>query len=169
MSTFADVITTVTAVASAVAAGAAWKSASASSSASKDARESLALNIQPHFNVRAALAVGQSGAPTGIEGILVSNVSNWPAIDVHVEIRYRDGHVEQHAREYLSPVDGIWTVPVLGVQIAGPDSWGDYQARIASVAVIFSDDRNIARYEQALDAIETIRGPTGVGRVRRLR
>lgn len=169
MSVFADSATVVTALGSAVAAGAAWRSASASSTASNDARDAVALNIRPYLNAYAALDV-DAGKPTGVLFVLVTNESAWPATDLRLEIRYRDGHVDQQTRERLQPTDPTWTVTVQGVQASGPDGYSEFRDRIASVVVIYSDDRNIARYQQLMEPTGAQGSPLmGIGQHSRIR
>ena len=84
--------------------------------------EALAVGVRPGFSVRTVLHV-ERGRATGVDGVAAQNVSAWPATDLGLEIRYRDGHVEPHTRERMDPSDPAWTVPAPGVQLFGADGY----------------------------------------------
>ena len=70
--------------------------------ASDDAREALAISMKPSLDVRTILGV-QDDTPTGELFLEVNNTSGWPATDVRLEVRHRDGRVDTDSRERMNP------------------------------------------------------------------
>jgi len=152
----AAVGTCIGGLAAGVSAVFSFLSARASRATSRDALEALAVGIRPHLRVSTSLTDTDAGPGTGI-AVAVRNESSWPATDLRLEVRYRDGHVTKDSRERIDPgahpTHGydVWTVPVKGVRVAGPQAPNPYSGDtvdvVASAVLTYSDERGIARYE----------------------
>ncbi len=150
----ADVTGIVIAVFTAIAAVASWRSASSSSDASRDAREAVAIGIAPRLALFPDLLteVDQGvNRPTGVQ-IRVNNTSGWAAVDVSLEIRYRDQPLVTVRRERLPSPDD-WIVPLPDLDGTGKDGYDDLRERVEGVTVAYSDERSIARYQTPLDIV----------------
>ena len=84
--------------------------------------------------------------------VCVNNVSPWPATDLRIEIRYRDGHIDAHTRQQLAPADLLWRFTVPSVGASGSDGYDEFRRLVESVVLTYSDAREIASYERRLDA-----------------
>jgi hypothetical protein len=90
---------------------------------------------------------------------------------LRLEVRYRDGHVTKDSRERIDPGAhptrgyDVWTVPVEGVRVAGPQTPNPYSGDtvdvVESAVLTYSDERGIARYEQRVRP-STVVGTTPV-------
>lgn len=167
MAAFGDIATAVTALASMLAAGAAWRSASESSSASADAREAVALIIPPQIDLETTVDVNPQGRLAGTIQLRIDDAL-WPASDLQLEVRYRDGRTRRYQRERLNPFES-WHVLLEGVGTAGADGYDEFRDLVETVAVSYSDERGIARYERKIAPNHARGGPyidLGVERLR---
>lgn len=148
-------------VAGAVAAVAAWRSAKASRATSRDALDALAVGIRPALSVRTQAGVVDD-KPSGEVWLTIANESlgSWAASHLLLEVRYRDGQIDRHERERMSPPgpgdrEPPWHVPMRkGEPSAEPANasnvYGDTRERVERVVLTYSDERGIARYELSL-------------------
>lgn len=138
------------AIAAAVGAGAAWRAANASRATSRDALEALAVGIRPRLDVDFAGVVRADGDQEQLAGDLVaevSNISEWPATDLSLEVGFRDGRIVREQTERLAAptgdregsLSGEWRVAIR------PGAPIDRAPQFAVLR--YSDDRRIARYE----------------------
>lgn len=151
-------------LAAAASAFFAWRSASASRDSSRDAAEALAIGMRPYLDVRTTYGVDSAAQPTGTYALEIDNRSAWTARDVRLELRYRDGHIESHRREVMSPnrpapgepFRQAWSVPIDAAKpVTGrQDPFGDVRDIVGAVVVTYSDEREIARYELHIDALQ---------------
>lgn len=128
-------------------------------------RQSFALVIQPRLATRTIFDV-TDGRPTGEMFLEVHNASQFAAADAEVEVRYRDGRVEQHSRASIDP-DHLgnprWNVPLTGVAPATGDVFAEVRQRIESVALSYGDVNKIARYRVQILAPASVGQPFEIG------
>lgn len=129
----------------AVGAVAAWRAASASQSTSRDALEALALAIVPALEVDFAVQP-KGNLHAGAWTARIRNVSQrFAANDIVFEAEFADGLAAHRAFEHLGP--GEYRTLTMR-EIAMPPG-GPTPAEAGTSALIrYSDERNIARYEQ---------------------
>lgn len=134
----AAIFTAVGGIAGAVATFFAWRSAKASRDTGRDAREALAIAVEPE------VFVGY-GNVAERNGFLISNGSKFDAVDVEVEVRRRDGDLVRSTRERLARStewDGYWIADD-GTNEALVDPYETFE----DVVVHYWDSQHVARYE----------------------
>ena len=162
-------------------AGAAWRAARTSSQASRDARDALAVTLEPHVVPVVTQAVTQNGelGPVVARAIVVGP-GPWgyggtlPATDVNIQFTLSSGKPPASASiAVLEPTGDLWArrPPFLGLTIGEPtDDWPPPGGDHVDVVVLFSDVRRVASYRTAysvdLHQSETppaisFRNPTG--------
>jgi hypothetical protein len=143
----------VAAVAGAVAAGAAWRAASESSATARDAREALGLATKPTLDAGVGGDVHAddgSGNTRRYANAWVANRSVWPAADVDVEVRMRDGRVLRRHFDRLDGKDrpsGFLDTPSPSVGIECGPPIPDDHVGTDLITVAFSDERRQLRWE----------------------
>jgi len=143
------------------------RAAEASLLATRVAEEAWARTAQPH--IRLATVMGTDTVPTSLQ---VWNRSGSPAIDVHIEIRYRDGGNPDEAtrnRFESSPLpDGSYEPPW---EITLSRVRADIADAIEAVVATYFDDRKVGQYEQRFTAVSAqgAMAIAGYGQDRRVR
>jgi hypothetical protein len=154
------IFTAVGGVGAMLGAGAAWLAARASGQAARDAKDALAASLKPQVQLFLSQYIGPGGrvearavvrgplSPTGLRGVL-------PAADVELQFNLASGadgssnipileaSADRFARE----------PPYLNVVIAEPsDEWPPPEGEEVTVTVSYSDERQVARYQQTISA-----------------
>jgi hypothetical protein len=168
----------VAAIAAAVGTFFAWRSASSSATAARNASRALAVVMFPRLRHHVYQQIGDPEDETARLNrwhLDVWNESAWDAVDVHAEVRLRDGRRFGGNVERLKPAQQSPPAPsddTLVVEI--PDMPSDNKAGYASVvstSVTWSDTHRIARWEAtrdwtggyappSADAVRQIEGPS---------
>ena len=147
----------VAALATTAAAVAAWKSALASKRTSQEALRALGVGIRPKMQVE----VLRGGGEPAMDSVVVTNVSEWDALDVEVKVQLRNGATTRERSPRLMPLilrDGRMTGDRMDVDFGAAGEEGSAEDRLRAVIVRFWDGRRICRYEQ-----RNLYFPEGVG------
>src|SRR4051794_6958514 len=107
----------VGAIAAAAGAGAAWRAALASQRTSEDAREALAVGIEPQLSVVVFQPTREVDAPMPSPtrmALVVLNSARWPAADLDLTITYADGDRVHERNALLDPMteERDWILPL---------------------------------------------------------
>lgn len=131
-------------VGAAVGGMAAWRAASASKDASRDAADALALGLKPQLALETIAVADPEGSEQGRWSARIQNPSPFTAVDIVVEARFRDG---ERVRREIERIGSMESETVLLRKIAAPPAGPSTEQAGESLALRFSDERRLARYE----------------------
>lgn len=147
----------VGAIAAAAGSIAAWRAAVASERTSRDALLALALAIRPHVEVVImGYTRGDPSGPMKSRQRFLAHAYNtsreWDALDVEVEVEFRDGRRVQERCERLAPSGDAKPRPFpegdyFEVDLGEPLGPQSIHEAVRRVTVRYFDSRRICRYE----------------------
>jgi hypothetical protein len=143
-------------IGSMLGAAAAWRAAASSRETSRDALEALALGLRPVVDANAIAVPEQMGDARSPWRLRVWNAGEHAARDVSVAAEFLDGLRVKESWERLGPGD---EVELMLREVATPPGGPTEAEAGEQIVVRFSDDRDIARYEQRFDFV--FRQPAG--------
>lgn len=130
----------------AVGAVAAWRAAAASRATSRDALDALALAIAPTLGAEFAVSPQTDESGVGRWTARIFNGSSqFAATDVAFEAIFRDGHAVRDTTERIAPSEDR---EILLRETALPPGGPSLDEAGETAVIRYSDERNIARYEQ---------------------